>query len=201
MRTMPTTTIALLMLTTAAQAEETRELDAHVHGEGRLDIAVDGTTVALSLAAPGADVVGFEHAAETAEDKAAVEAALATLARPLDLFVMPAAAGCTVTSAEVALIGEDEGHDHGHDHGHDEAEEDEHDHGHDEGHDEAAHSEFEAEYLLTCAAPEALDRIEFAWFEAFPGSETLAVQMVGAGVAQAAEVGRAAPVLDIRGLF
>ena len=195
MRAMPTTLIAALMLTTAAHADETRELGAHVHGEGRLDIAIDGTAVALSLAVPGADVVGFEHAAETDEEQAAVEAAVATLERPLDLFVMPEAAGCAVTSADVAVVTEeadDHDHDHDHDHGHD--------HGEDEG-KEATHSEVEAEYLLTCAAPEALDRIDFAWFEAFPNSQELAVQMVGAGGAQAAEVRRDAPALDLRGLF
>ncbi|MCU0855556.1 MAG: DUF2796 domain-containing protein [Rhodobacteraceae bacterium] len=196
MRTLPKTLIALLTLPTAAHAayaDDTRELGAHVHGEGRLDIAVDGTTVALSLVVPGADVVGFEHAAETAEEQVAVETTLATLERPLELFVMPEAAGCAVTSAEVALVAEEaegDGHDHDHDH----------DHGHD--HDkEAAHNEVQAEYLLTCAAPEALNRIDFAWFEAFPNSERLDVQMVGTGGAQAAEVRRDAPALDLGGLF
>jgi hypothetical protein len=200
MRAMPTTLIALLMLTTAAHAayaDETRELGAHVHGEGQLDIAVDGTTVALSLVVPGADVVGFEHAAETAEEQAAVETTLATLERPLELFVMPEAAGCAVTSAEVALVAE-EAHGDDHDHDHDHAE----DHGHDHDHgEEAAHNEVQAEYLLTCAAPEALNRIDFAWFEAFPNSEKLDVQMVGTGGAQAAEVRRDAPALDLGGLF
>jgi hypothetical protein len=60
---------------------------------------------------------------------------------------------------------------------------------------------FQAEYLLTCAAPEALDRIDFAWFEAFPNSEKLDVQMVGSAGAQAAEVGRHAPALDLGALF
>jgi hypothetical protein len=167
-------------------AEERREVDAHVHGEGTLDIAIDGGAVYLILEAPGADIVGFEHLAETPEDRATIEAAIADLARPLDLFVLPAAAGCTVTAADVSLAGEAaaaEDHDHAHDHG------------------AGTHTEFHAEYTLTCAAPEALDRIEFAYFDRFAGAQRLDVRIVGAGVAQAIEVWRDAPEIDLGALF
>ena len=84
-----------------ATAEETRQLDAHEHGVGQLNIAVDGNTVAMEFHAPGADIVGFEHAAHDSADRAAVDAAVATLARPLDLFVLPAAAAWRTMSSGV----------------------------------------------------------------------------------------------------
>jgi len=55
----------------------------------------------MELHAPGADIVGFEYSAETAQDRAKVDAAVAMLARPLDLFALPEAAGCSVAQASM----------------------------------------------------------------------------------------------------
>lgn len=213
--------IATLTASTAL-AEDSRQLDAHEHGLGALNIAVEGETVAMEFHAPGADIVGFEYAASSQEDRAAVDTAIASLSRPLDLFVLPAAATCSVTKASAALESEaahDE-HDHeehaeadGHDdHDHEEHAEadahDEHDHeehaeadGHDEHADEASHTEFHAEYVLSCADPSALTEITFAYFDIFENALELDVQVVTGSGAQAFEVTRDAPVLDLRSLF
>lgn len=193
-------------------AEETRQLDAHEHGVGQLDIAFDGQHIAMELHAPGADIVGFEYAAESAEDRAAVDAAVATLARPLDLFVLPQAAGCSVVQASAGLESEDEHEDHAEEAGHadeheDHAEDadhtDEHeDHAEDAGHtDEPGHTEFHAEYLLTCADPAAASEISFAYFDAFPNALEVEVQVISDTGATSFEVERDAPTLDLRSMF
>jgi len=232
--------VSLIALIAAcpALAEDKRALDAHEHGVGTLNIAVDGTTVAMAFEAPGADIVGFEYAAESDADLAAIDAAVATLSAPLDLFVMSEAAGCTVTAAEAALETEDdhgdEGHDdhdhddhaedghddHDHDDhaedGHDEHDHDDHakkdddehahdDHGHDDHGDDdhadhadqAGHTEFHAEYTLNCDNPDALTEITFAYFDSFPNALEVEVQMITASGAQAFEVERDTPVLDL----
>ena len=207
-------TLSLIALLAAvpALAEDTRQLGAHEHGVGALDIAIEGTTVAMALRAPGADIVGFEYAAKSEADRAAVDAAVATLARPLDLFVLPAAAECSVTQARAALETEDAHDDHHEDHashdGHeaheDHASHDHDDHAHDEHHahgEEATHSEFHADYTLTCADPSALTEIGFAYFETFENARELEVQIVTGSGAQAFEVMRDAPALDLRNLF
>ena len=84
--------LALALLASPAIAEESRQLDSHEHGVGELNIAVEGKTVVMELHAPGADIVGFEYVAESDADRAAVDAAVARLAAPLDLFVLPDAA-------------------------------------------------------------------------------------------------------------
>ena len=86
-----------------ALAEGTRELDAHEHGVGALNIAFDGNNVAMEFQAPGADIVGFEYSAESDTDIAAVQAALDTLSNPLSLFVMPEAAECSVVDGNGEL--------------------------------------------------------------------------------------------------
>lgn len=206
----------------AVSAEETRQLDAHEHGVGALDIAMEGGRIALEFHAPGADIVGFEYAATSAEDRAKVDAAVATLARPLDLFVLPAAAGCSVVQASAALESEaahDDHDKHGaedHDeedhaeHKHDDHAADDHaEHAHEDHKDEdhavqeeaTGHTEFHAEYLLDCAAPEAVTLITFAYFDMFPNALELEVQMITDTGAGAFEVTRDAPTLDLRSLF
>ena len=104
--------LVLAFLAPPALADETRQLDSHEHGVGELNIAFDGNTVVMELHAPGADIVGFEYEAKTADDRATIDAAVASLARPLELFVVPATAECSVTQASATLESEEEHHDH-----------------------------------------------------------------------------------------
>ena len=225
------TASTILIFPNIALAEETRQLDAHEHGVGELNIAIDGNTIAMEFHAPGADIVGFEYEAKSAEDRAAIDAGVATLAKPMDLFVLPAAAECTVVQASAALEAEDEHDDHDHeehadhkdehdDHDHEEHADhkdghDDHDHeehaDHKDGHDheehahddhgDESHTEFHAEYELTCANPSAIDEINFAYFDLFENALEVEVQVVSASGATSFEVERDEPVLDLRGMF
>lgn len=196
-----TFSLIALLAAVPAMAENNRHLDAHEHGVGDLNIAIDGTTLVMEFRAPGADIVGFEHAAESEADRAAVDAAVATLAAPLELFVLPAAAECSVIRASAGLDSEEEHDDH-EDHA---ADEDHYDHAEDGDHaehdDDAGHTEFQAEYRLTCANPGALTDITFAYFDRFENAREVEVQIVTASGAQAFEVERAAPTLDLQNLF
>lgn len=228
------------MIAAPVSAESTRQLDAHEHGVGQLDIVFDGLQIAMELHAPGADIVGFEYAATSEEDRASVDAAVANLAKPLDLFVLPSVAGCSVVQAAAELESEEhdeeehakeEGHDDHADEerakeeGHDDHADEEHakeeshddhadeDHAKEEGHDdhadedhakeesEAGHTEFHAEYLLTCASPEAIGEITFAYFETFPNALELEVQVISETGASAFEIERDAPVLNLRDML
>jgi hypothetical protein len=80
---------ALLLSAAVVSAEQTRQMEAHEHGVGQLNIAIEGTRIAIELEAPGADIVGFEYKAKSSEDRAKIDAAIAVLAQPLDLFVLP----------------------------------------------------------------------------------------------------------------
>jgi|TARA_B110001450_G_scaffold78642_1_gene74686 hypothetical protein len=195
MKLMPLIALALVS-TTPVFAEQTRQLDAHEHGVGQLDIAFDGKQILMELHAPGADIVGFEYAAESAEDRAKVDAAVAMLARPLDLFVITEAAGCTLVQASAELERDEGQVDH----------EDEHDDHEDANHqekntDEPGHTEFHAEYLLACANPGAVTKITFTYFDAFPNALEVEVQLISNKGATSFEVERDAPTLDLRGMF
>ncbi|WP_412563211.1 zinc uptake protein ZrgA [Thalassobius sp. MITS945101] len=126
--------VLLTLCASPLWAESARQLDSHEHGVGALNIAIAGTTVEVEFHAPGADLVGFEYAAETPEDRAAVDGAVAALARPLELFQVPAAAACSVVEASAALETEDDHDAHDHDVHDDE-------HAHEEDHDHEAHED------------------------------------------------------------
>ena len=184
--------IATAITATPVIAEETRQLDAHEHGVGQLNIAIDGQQIAMELHAPGADIVGFEYAAESAKDLAAVDAAVAKLSAPLALFVLPEAAGCSIVEASAGLESEEEHEEHGDEHAED---------GHDDHADEPGHTEFHAEYLLNCAEPSAITGIDFAYFGSFPNALEVEVQIITDTGATSFEVERDAPTLYLTGLF
>lgn len=178
----------MFMVVSAAHGEEEhRQLGSHVHGHGTLAIAIEGNNVQMELVAPGTDIVGFEHEAETARQKKAVEAALADLKEPLKLFVLPQATGCTVTSTDVKLVAEEhEDHQAAQD-ADKTAETEEHEDG---------HSEFRATYALACADASLLRFIHFAFFERFRDSEELGITIIDANGETTAEVSRQAPSLE-----
>jgi hypothetical protein len=177
----------LIAAMAVAHATERRQLGAHEHGHARLNIAVEGTSMLMEIAAPGLDVLGFEHPPESDADKAAVAAGEAALADPLSLFVLPAAAGCSLVEAVVELEQEELDQD--------EAEGEAHAHEH--ARKEELHSEFSGRYTLACADPAALTEIAFAWFDRFPNAQEVEVTLVTAKGQTSVEVERGDPPLAI----
>jgi Protein of unknown function (DUF2796) len=150
-----------------------RELGAHEHGRGTLNIGLEGSRLSMELDVPGADIVGFEHAAKTAQQKATVEKAKKLLAAPQTLFLLPASAGCVLEDAKVAL----------------------------EGGGRDAHSEFNAQYAFTCRVPAAIAGIEFGYFKVFGGAQKLDVNVTTPKLQTKFEVTRAKPRIDLPGLM
>ena len=176
-----------------AAAQEHRELGAHEHGRGTLNIAVEGNKVTMELEAPGADIVGFEHAAKTSPEKAAAEKAKAQLMTPLSLFKLPAAAECRVTEASVEVeIGE---HDHD---GKEAAKAPEGGKAPAKG---EGHSEFHAQYTLECKAASSITAIEFGYFRAFAGAEKLDVNVITPKGQSKFEATRAKPSISLAGMI
>ena len=186
--------IGMTVSTNVLANEEFRSHSAHVHGQVEVNIAQDGQELLVEITAPGADVVGFEHAPETAEQKKVFEQAIAQLNKPDELFSFNNA-NCTLKFKSVSntLEGdhdEHEGHnhaEHGHDDhkDHDHAEHDHDDHeGHDhhdhEGHDhsEGGHGEFTVEYHYQCSDVAKLDTISTQWFSKFSNTEKMTVNLL-----------------------
>ncbi|HDM8164757.1 TPA: DUF2796 domain-containing protein [Vibrio harveyi] len=195
-----------LSLTATANAEEYRQHEAHVHGHVEFNIAQDGKDLLIEITSPGADVVGFEHAPENAEQENALNNAIAALKDTNKLFAINQQAKCVIEDVHVAhTLGEEshEGHDHhdhegydhdkhdheGHDHDkhdHDKHKDHDHDdhhdhdgHEHHEGHDHehGGHGEFTVEYRYHCDSVADLNSIDTTWFKQFPATESISVNL------------------------
>ena len=178
---------ALLPLAIAQAADEHNHdhdhehgsLGAHEHGVGRLNAVLDAKTLELELESPAMNLVGFEHLATTAADKAKVAAVRKQLEQPLALFSLPKAAGCVVSTQELEspLFGDKPEDDH--DHATDGKGAAAHDHD---------HSEIHAHYQFTCASPAALKNLDLAnLFKTFPATQKIQVQLIGPSGQQGVE--------------
>ncbi|HCG8517359.1 TPA: DUF2796 domain-containing protein [Vibrio parahaemolyticus] len=171
-----------LSLSTIATAEEYRQHSAHVHGHVEFNIAQDGSDLLLEITAPGADVVGFEHAPENAEQEKTLQHAIATLEDSNALFAINPQAQCEIEEVHVehSLGGQHEEHEH-HDHDeHAHHDHDKHEHDDHEGHDHSEHSdhgEFTVQYRFHCAQVGELSRIQTDWFNQFPSTESVNVNL------------------------
>jgi hypothetical protein len=154
---------------------ETRHHDAHVHGEGKLNIALAGKELHMELESPAANLVGFEHAPGNAEQKEAVHKAEERLKAGETLFVLTKQAKCKLVAAKVEQDMLKNEHNDEEDHDHDDH--DEHDH-HDDHEGESTHSEFHAQYQFACEKPEKLKDLDVKIFSAFSGFEKIDVQML-----------------------
>ena len=141
-----------------ALAAEFRSRPPHVHGLATLDIAVDGTELAITFRAPAINVIGFEHAPATADEKSAVAHADQTFKAGEHLFVTPTAAGCTQKNADLTPISyESEG---------------------DDDKPNAPQADYEVSYRFECAHAGKLAWIDTTLFASLRGVQKITVNIV-----------------------
>jgi len=124
---------------------------AHVHGEGKLDVAIEKDTITLNLELPLDAAVGFERAPKNDKEKAALASMEKTLKDAGSLWLPTAAASCSVQTAEVVMPKFDGGE----------------------------HADADARYVFRCASPAALKSIETSIFKSFKRLYRLEAQRVG----------------------
>lgn len=158
-------------------------LEAHVHGIGTLNIALENQLLELQLESPAMNIIGFEYQPTTAADIQAVKAAQSTLSNAVELFAFSPAAQCRLTSVSIenALLKGSGAHDHDHDHDHESqpaAEIAEH-----------QHNDISAHYQYHCATPAQLNSIDLAGlFKLFTQTEKIQVQLIVGDYQQGAEL-------------
>jgi hypothetical protein len=174
--------IFLTIFFTVSSRAADRNPEAHEHGVGAMNIAIQGNEVEIELELPADNVVGFEHEARTAAEKKRVQNAAAKLKKAANVVVLPEGAACKLKETEIksALL---ENHDeYGHKDNHD-------DHGKSEKHDDGdEHSEFAIHYHFECAKTALISILDISLFKHFPSTYKLRVQYItpnGQGVVQA----------------
>lgn len=181
-----TAMIAAVVLGGAAVAgvgaeEPRREAGAHVHGSGKLGIAIEGSGLSFDLDAPAHDILGFEHAPKTAAERAALDKAVATLKDAGNIFRPNPEAGCRLTTAEAGLEQPETG---------DAAKADA------KG-DKGGHADFNGNFTFECSAIDKLTSIAFGYFAAFPEAEKLEVTLLTAKGQATRIVSKSSPSIDV----
>jgi hypothetical protein len=168
------------------QAGEYRHHEAHEHGVAHMNVAVEGDHLYIEFTSPAANIVGFEHAPNTDEQKTAVQMAIETLKSGKTLFSLPPGAEGRLAESKVETdIIQDSHHEpesaHTHKHGETHGEVQEDTHHHKENHEtkkQEHHSDFKASYRFICKKPEKLGYIDVMLFRIFPGIERIEVQLL-----------------------
>jgi hypothetical protein len=140
------TSLVLMVIGTLAHASGKK----HVHGEGRLNAAIDKGDLTLSLELPLDSAVGFERKPRSEREKTALETAEKTLREAGTLWLINSTAGCQLLTAQVGMPKFDGGH-----------------------------ADIEATYVYKCSNFADLKTVETSLFKSFKRLYRLDVQQVG----------------------
>ena len=150
--------------------------EAHTHGMAKLELVAESGSVQVEFRSPGADITGFEHEAETTEEKASEAAARKLLLDAANIISFPDAAACRHVSGNI----EEEHHD----------EQEKHDdHAKDADHEKhEEHGEFHVTHIFVCDNPSDLDAVTATVFKSFPTLQEVDLAAVVNGRQFAAEL-------------
>jgi hypothetical protein len=91
--------LAGLLASPAVLAQKAHK--AHEHGVAKLEVAMAGSGITVTLDTPLDSIVGFERAPRTDAERARAAKAEATLRAAGELFAFDAAAGCTLAKVDL----------------------------------------------------------------------------------------------------
>jgi hypothetical protein len=126
---------------------------AHEHGIGKLNIAIEGVKIRLELELPGDTAYGFEHPAQSDEDKKAIEKAKTNLSQASKLFQTDSKFKCVFSVSKIDPSVEDEDHD--------------------------GHRELHATYAAVCSTTPVEGILKFHFDTALPRLHELRIQLIG----------------------
>lgn len=156
--------LLLVSVLTSAGAQE-----AHTHGLATLTLALENGVIEIRFESPAANLVGFEHAARSANEKIAVARANTVLNEPVRLFTFNGT-HCQLIETAVDVSGVAVGK-------HSETIEHDH-HSHSKEHEESGHSEINAEYRFSCKNPKQLKSVTADLMNQFTGIEKIDVMWI-----------------------
>ena len=146
--------VVTIFLTSPAMAGEPAP---HVHGVATLQVAIDGGTMTLNLESPLDNLLGFEHAARSEHERAAVRAMRERLEQAESVFVPSPAARCQAISVKLEAPVLQPGKQPAN----------------------GEHADLDGEFIFRCQNPRELHELEVTMFRSFPNLRRLDVQVAG----------------------
>mgnify|MGYP003384795839 CR=1 FL=1 len=155
---------ALILLSNSALAEqhhEHRELGAHEHGIGSLNLVMEDKQLKVYLESPAVNLLGFEHQPHSSNEQKRLDYVLNQLKKP-DQVINVEGGECRLTHYQVSnpfdqVISYESL---------------------DKQPSSDEHSDFDVEYLYTCQQPLALTSITISLFDSFNGFDSLHAQWI-----------------------
>jgi hypothetical protein len=145
------------LLTLCAIAAHAQAPHAHVHGQLKLDVAVDVQSISFGIDSPLDNIVGFEHAPRTDAERKTAQQALAQLRAAGALFSIDPAAACRLNQVDLVApalgLGEPRA-------------------GEAQG-----HADLEGNIVFECRSPVQARFIDIALFDAFHNLKEIEVQI------------------------
>ena len=151
--------------------KDTKSLDSHVHGVSILNIVQDMKQLSFEFEMPGFDVVGFEYKAKKKEDIKKVRNALGILSDYKNMINVPADAKCKEEKNSANVI------------------------------NEGSHSEFISQYLLICEKISSIKNIQIKFFDSFPFSKELNINLITKNKKTARTINRQDNIINVDGTF
>jgi hypothetical protein len=155
----------------------TRSAESHSHGGAALSIAAENTVVVMELDTPLYNLLGFEHAPNTTEEKIRAEAVEARLSSPETLFRLNPEAGCSYVKPAQNITLFEQAHD-GHEH-------------------DAQHQDVILNYELRCEDIQKLETLKILFFNDFPYFKALELVYLGPSQPISAELSPSRPIADL----
>ena len=148
--------LTLILQTTAVLlpvwAADKYEHAGHSHGQGQLELVVQGGSVKANFEIPMESLLGFEHLPKTPAQKKAMADLQAGVTQPEYVLRLPKAAACELKSVQAQsdmFLGK-----------------------------KSTHSDLDLSIEFTCSQPAELKQIEFPIFKKHPRLKSLKVDML-----------------------
>ena len=159
----------LLALPSSANEHAHNTQAAHIHGVAELQIAYEGNKLEIRFESPSANLLGFEHKAETEGEKQLAAEVDRILKSPQLLFVFKGSE-CKLSTLDVGFSSISEPVVDEHEH--------EHEHEHEKDITYTTHSDITAEYSFLCKDGESLSEISVDLLDQFPAVNELNAQWI-----------------------
>ena len=175
------------------EGSEIRSAESHTHGDASLAIVLEETVITVELDTPLYNLLGFEHEADTAAQKATVLKAETVLSKGSSLFIFNSEAGCSILHDTISVeLGhhEDEGEHIGH-------EDDHHDDHKEEGTNDESHKDVVLQYAYNCLQPKSLKDVTINLFEHFENFAELDLVYLGPNTQKQMKLSAAKPRMDL----
>jgi hypothetical protein len=159
--------ILLLLLTLQSQVWADSQ-HAHVHGNARAGLILDGNTLVLEIESPAANILGFEYQPKSASELELYNVSDDQLKRVES--VVTVSDNCSLVDAAITWPFDIDAHRDEHDH-------DEHDHDEEHHSSHELHNDISLSYQWQCVQANKIE-LQFNVFETFKGFEKLVVEWI-----------------------